>query len=272
MRNMLYKQNGKRNLVAGGLMALVMAIGGTAACGSNHNTASVACADTAEMAFTLSSSGHHGSSSSGGTSGKSKSNTSSSSRSGSSSSGSSSSGSSGSSSSGSSSGSSTSGSSGRYGSNGGTNGGSTTTTSGSSGTTNRYGSNGSTTSGTGNTGTTRNSVPTPPKGTTRVTVPGEKAYTPPSNKVAQPKGDLKAAQKSVTNRRFLAKKGSYYSSPVTGHRYYYHPYSYYTIGVYQDLYNVYDPRNYHNSGYGTLLGHFSPFWKYSWKTSLVAHC
>lgn len=284
MRNPLYKPNGKRNWLVAVAMAGTMAIGGTVACTSSDHTASVACADTAQTAFTLSTSSHG--STSGGTGTRSTSGgTGSSSRNG----GSSTTSTGGTGSSTSTGGTGSSGTTNRYGSNGGTGSSSTTTNSGGTGTgTNRYGSNGGTNTGTvGTPGTTfdknaktglsgtvkmPSSIPPPPKGTTRVTIPGESAYTPPSNKVAQPKNDIKAAQASVQKRRFLMSSGSHFRSPVTKHVYYYHPYSFYTAKVYQDLYNPYDPRNYHDSGYGTSIGRFSPYWPLFWAIMVVGSC
>lgn len=282
MRNPLYKPNGKRNWLVAVAMAGTMAIGGTVACTSSDHTASVACADTAQTAFTLSTSSHG--STSGGTGTRSTSGgTGSSSRNG----GSSTTSTGGTGSSTSTGGTGSSGTTNRYGSNTGTGSSSTTTNSGGTGT-NRYGSNGGTNTGTvGTPGTTfdknaktglsgtvkmPSSIPPPPKGTTRVTIPGESAYTPPSNKVAQPKNDIKAAQASVQKRRFLMSSGSHFRSPVTKHVYYYHPYSFYTAKVYQDLYNPYDPRNYHDSGYGTSIGRFSPYWPLFWAIMVVGSC
>lgn len=292
MRNPLYRKNGKRNFVVGGLMALTMAVGGTVACGSSHHTASVACADTAAMAFELSSSGHSTSggtgthSTSGGTGTSSRTGKSTNTSTGGTGTTTTTSGGTGTSTS--TGGTGSSGTTNRYGSTGGTGSSSTTTTSGGTGSSNRYGSNGGTNGGTASApGTTfdKNAktglsgtikmpikIPAPPKGTTRVTVPGESAYTPPSNKVKQPKSDIQAAQASVQNRRFLMSSGSHFRSPVTRHVYYYHPYNFYTARVYQDLYNPYDPRNYRSSGYGTYYGRFSPYWYLLWTTMVVGSC
>lgn len=280
----LYNENGARRPLVALALVVSLTAGVTVACSSNH-AASVACAGTAETAFTLSTSDHGSTSGTSGSSNKSSTSSTSGST-GSSGSTTTSGGASGSSTSsgGSTSGgtSSTSGGTGRYGSNGGTSSGGSSGTTTTSGGTGSNGSTGSISGGstldknakTGLSGTVKmpNSIPAPPKGTTRVTVPGEKAYMPPSNRVKQPPNDIKAAQASVQNRRFLMKSGSHYKSPVTKHVYYYHAWSYYTASVYQDLYNPYDPRNYHDSGYGTLIGELSPYWPLFWATMVVGSC
>lgn len=136
-------------------------------------------------------------------------------------------------------------------------------------------SGGSSSGSSGSGSSSVNRVPKPPMSNTRVTAPGESAYTPPRNNVRQPQADIRAAQQSVSGRRFIARQGSTYRSPVTGHAYRYHPRGYYLSHshyVYQDIYNMWDPRNYRSSGVGTLAGHWSPFWLMAWNHTVVAHC